>query len=255
MAAKGLRDNPWTISAYITNIINISLSTGVFPKPWKHALISSLLKKVGLDEAAPANFRPVSNLPFLSKLLEHVVHRQPAGYLNSNKLLPEFQSAYRHGHSTETVVLKVFSDIVDTIDLAKLALLSLLDLSAAFDTVDHSILEKRLSKSFGIVGTALAWITSYLSERSQSILLAGNTTLPRTMRYGVPQGSVLGQLLFTLYTTDTGCIVRIHGLLHHCYADDMQVYFFCRPTDKATLKKRVMACIGDIDRWLACNRL
>ena len=121
--------------------------------------------------------------------------------------------------------------------------------------VDHSILEERLSRLFGIVGTTLAWITSYLSERSQSVLLAGNTTSSRTVCYGLPQGSVLGPLLFTLYTPDIECIVRTHERLHHCYADDMQVYFFCRPTDKATLKKRVTACIGDIDRWLTCNRL
>ena len=126
------------IGPYITNIINISLSTGIFPKPGN--LISHLLKKAGLDEAVPS-FRPVSNLPFLSKFLERVVHRQLAGDLGSNKLLPEFQSAYRHGHSTETAVLKVFSDIVDAIDMGKLALILLLDLSAAFDTVDHKILE------------------------------------------------------------------------------------------------------------------
>ena len=147
----------------------------------------------------------------------------------------------------------MFSDIVDAIDLGKLALLSQLDLSAAFDTVDHSISEEWLSRSFGIVGTALAWITSYFLK-DQSVLLAGNTALPRTICYGVPQGFVFGPLLFILYTADIGCIVRTHGLLHHFYAEDMQVYLFCRPTDKATLKKRVTACIGDIDRWLACNR-
>ena len=110
-----LKDCVTILGPYITNIINISLSTGVFPKPWKHDLISPLLKKAGLDEAAPANFRTVSNLPILSKWLERVVHRQLAGYLDSNKLLTEFQSAYRHGHSTETAVLKVFWDIVDAI--------------------------------------------------------------------------------------------------------------------------------------------
>ena len=189
-----LKDCATILGPYITNIINISLSTGV-----NLVLISPLLKKAGLDEPAPDNFRPVSNLSFLLKLLERLVHRQLAGYLDSNKLLPEFQSAYRHGHSTETAVLKVFSDIVDAIDMGKLALITLLDLSAAFDTVNHSILEKRLSRSFGIVGTALAWITSYLSERSQSVLLAGNTTLPRTICYGVPQGSVYDHY-YLLYT-------------------------------------------------------
>ena len=113
MAAIGLCDNPWTI--YHQHHLIISLLSGVFPKLWKHALISPLLKKADLDEAAPANFRPISNLPFLSKLLDRGVHRQLVGYLNSNNLLPEFQSAYKHGHSTETAVLKMFSDIIDVI--------------------------------------------------------------------------------------------------------------------------------------------
>ena len=126
VAAKGLRDNPRTIYYQHHQYL---LVNWCLPKPWKHALISPLLKKAGLDEAAPANFRPVSNLPFLSKLLERVVHGQLAGYLNSHKLLSEFQSAYRHGHSTETAVLEMFSDIVDATDLGKLALLSLLDRS------------------------------------------------------------------------------------------------------------------------------
>ena len=99
-----------------------------------------LLKKVSLDETIPSNYRPVANLPFLSKLMERVVLRQLINYLQSNSLLPEMQSAYRRGHSTETAVLRVHSDLVDAIEKGDFALLTLLDLSAAFDTVDHDVL-------------------------------------------------------------------------------------------------------------------
>ena len=130
--------------------------------------MSPLLKKSGLDESVPTNYRPVSNLTFLSKLLERVVHRQTIDYLlkhkllpefqsasRRHKLLPEFQSAYRRGHSTETAVLKVFSDIIEAMDKGDLAMLSLLDLSTALDTVDRPILSERLERSFGVNDASL----------------------------------------------------------------------------------------------------
>ena len=111
----------------------------------------------------------MSNVTFLSKVLERVVHRQMSSYLIVNKLMPDFQSAYRPGHYTETAVLKVFSDIIDAIDKGQLALLSLFDLSASFDTVDHHILRQRLQRSFGVDGIAIQWFDSYLTERTQSV--------------------------------------------------------------------------------------
>ena len=129
------------LAPYITRTLNISLSLGCFPSSWKHAIVSPSLKKVGLDDSIPANYRLVSNLPFLSKVLERIVHRQTTAYLLQHQLLPEFQSAFRRGHSTETAVLKVFSDIIDSLEKGNFALLCLLDLSAAFDTVDHEIIE------------------------------------------------------------------------------------------------------------------
>ena len=131
----------------ITHIINSSITAGCFPTPWKHAIVSPLLKTSVLDKSVPANYRPVSNLTFLSKLLERALHRQIIDYLLKHKLLPEFQSAYRRSYWTETAVLKVFSDTIDAIDKGHLALLSLLDLLDAFDTVDHSILSERLERS------------------------------------------------------------------------------------------------------------
>ena len=132
----------------------------------EHATISPLIKKSGLDDAIPSSYRPVSNLPFLSKVLERVIHRQNIAYLDKNNLLPDIQSAYRRGHSTETALLKVFSDLIDAMDSGRLVLLSLLDLSATFDTLDHDILRQRMSASFGITGKSLQWYDSYLKDRT-----------------------------------------------------------------------------------------
>ena len=145
------------LALYIINIFNISLSSGKFPKVWKHAIILPHLKKAGLDEMVPSNYRPVANLPFLSKVLERIANHQLKAYLQIHNLQPGYQSAYRKMHSTETAVLKVFSDLVDAIEKGEFALLILLDLSAAFDTVDHEILLKRLSITFGINSVALRW--------------------------------------------------------------------------------------------------
>ena len=217
--------------------------------------MSHLLKKAGLDVSLPTNYRPISNLSFLSKLLERVIYKQTTDYLIEHKLFPEFQSAYRRDHSTETAVLKVFSDIIDAIEEGQLALLSLLDLSAAFDTVDRSIMREWLERSYGVGDSSLRWFESYLTGRSQSIHLGDESTVARLMTYGVPQGSVLGPLLFTLYTGDVGLIMHAHGLLHHCYADDTHLYFFCKPSDADALKDWIIKCIGDVAEWMASNRL
>ena len=137
-----------------------------------------------------------------------VFEQRPQQQLEELKLLPDFQSAYRRGHSTETAVLKVYSDLIDAISNGKFALLSLLDLTAAFATVDHNILLHRLEITFGFRGVPLQRMRSYLDGRTQSILLGGISTSPRPPVYGVPLGSVSGPLLFTLYTTDIGKVIQ-----------------------------------------------
>ena len=146
------------------------------------------------------NYRPVSNLPFVSKIVEKVVASRLNTHMAQNSILEPSQSAYRKHHSTETALLRVQNDILQAIDRKKCVMLLLLDLSAAFDTIDHEILLQRLRVSGGVCGTALAWFRSYLSCRTQSVKILNTTLKPRLLRYGVPQGSVLGPLLFTLYS-------------------------------------------------------
>ena len=185
----------------ITNIINYSLSEGIFPECFKQALVSPLLKKPSLPKNSFSSYRPVSNLNYLSKILEKVVAKQIQQHIDGFGLDNPFQSAYKSFHSTESALLTVQNDIYMAMERGTVTALTLLDLSAAFDTIDHDILLGRLSDWFGIGKVALKWIVSYLKNRSQTININGKLSIPLTLQIGVPQGSVLGPLLFILYTT------------------------------------------------------
>ena len=158
------------------------------------------------------NYRPVSNLPFLSKLLEKVVQNQLQHHLISNDAMPKFQSAYRQFHSTETAVNKLVNDLLLAADQGQVSALCLLDLTAAFDTVDHSLLLTRLQKCFGVEGSCLEWFSSYLSGRSYCVVVDGVSSKVIYIICSVPQGSVLGPVLFILYVADSADIVAEHNM-------------------------------------------
>ena len=139
----------------ITNLANLSLSEGIFPSSFEQALVQPLLKKPSLSTDDLNNFRPISNLNFISKILEKVVASRIQSHLSSNSLSSSFQSAYRIFHSTETTLLKIHNDLILAMDRGEVTSLILLDLSAAFDTVDHSILLTRLQNWFGLDGLSL----------------------------------------------------------------------------------------------------
>ena len=161
------------LAPFFAYVFNDSLQKGHLSPEQKRAIIYPGLKKPSLNPDDLANYRPISNLSFVSKLLERAVHAQLLMYLNENELLPSVQSAYRQFFSTETAVLKVVSDVLTAMDRGQITLLGMFDLSAAFDTVDHAILLKRLDVSFGIRGNALNWFASYLSGRSQQVSVHG----------------------------------------------------------------------------------
>ncbi len=245
------------ILGHITRIVNLSLRMGNVSPNLKKAIIVPLLKKLGL-ELILKNYRPVSNLSFLSKLIEKVVAKQFVDYLIKNKLLDPLQSAYKAGHSTETALLKVQNDILIDIDDKKVSLLVMLDLSAAFDTIDHEVLLNRLMLHYGIRGSVLQWFRSYITDRSQSVIIDGELSGPRQLKCGVPQGSVLGPLLFTAYMEPMKRVIEKYGLKYHCYADDTQLYIsfsHASMEEKDRAIDSLEQAISDIKRFMIANKL
>ncbi len=215
----------------ITEIINLSLSTAIMPKSQKTAIIKPYLKKIILELIIKI-YRPVSNLSFLSKTVERVVVKRLIQHQNENNLQEQLQSAYQQFHSTETALIKVTNDILMAIDQQKLVLLVLLDLSAAFDTIDDTILLKRLSNRIGIKGNALKWFQSYLSDRYQYVKVEGQSSRSVPLNHSVPQGSSLGPYLINIYMTPLADILKELGIEFHVYADDHQLYLAFRLIDQ-----------------------
>jgi hypothetical protein len=241
----------------ICSIINGSFQESFVPKQLKFAIIFPVLKKVIL-ELIFKNYRPISNLPYVSKLMEKAVCSRLMSHCELNSLLEVFQSAYRLGHSTETALLKVHNDILLSIDKKQVVCLILLDLSAAFDTVNHAILLHRLEHRFGVTNDALSWFKSYLSDRQQAVVIEGQQSDPFPMSCGIPQGSVLGPVLFSLYTAPLGDVVRKYGVDFHLYADDTQIYMALEPgshSSQTVLLSTLQACIHDIAIWMHINKL
>ena len=239
----------------LTNIINQSLTAGVFPEAFKTAIVKPLLKKPNLDQNVLKNFRPVSNLSFVSKILEKIALKQLNVHLQSNGLVHPLQSAYRAGHSTETALTKVLNDLLTAYDNKHVSVLALLDLSAAFDTIDHQILLDRLQTFYGVSGRALSWISSYLIGRRQTVVIDGLTSDPMLLECGVPQGSVLGPVLFTLYTQPLSQVFSRHDMDHHMYADDTQVQAKTQPENFDLAITSLQDCTSEVQSWMTENKL
>ena len=221
LPAKYLKKVNGDVACILDHIFNRSFENGYVPRKFKNAtslhywrrLDSTLTIQVTSDPYRTSRWHP----RFSSVSSGHV-------HLNRIGTIPSVQSAYRRNHSPETALAKLSSDIIMAADRGDVSLLALLDLSAAFDTVDHCILLQRLHTSHHINGLVLDWFRSYLTGRRESVLYGGETTSAVLVEYRVPQGSVLGPLLFVLYTSDVPYVINEWGLLSVVYADDTQNY-------------------------------
>ena len=239
----------------ITKLVHCSLSEGADPDGFKSAVVTPLIKKSSLSKDDLKNYSPVSGLSFISKLMECVVASQLSSHVSLHGLENENHSAYRRGHSTETALLSIKNQIHLSLARGEATAVVLLDQSAAFDTTDHDKLLDCLRKWFGVGGRCLDWFKSYLSDRTQCIGIGSVLSEARKLKFGIPQGSVLGPILFSLYTTLLSKVISKHP--------DVKSHFLCGhpavyPPDTQKCKNCLRSARKvpkDVELWLCANKL
>ena len=236
----------------LLKIINASLTLGEFPLLLKTGTVTPVLKSSNLDKNEFNNYRPVSNLSLLSKILEKCVLKQLANHLETNELYPNYQSAYRQHHSCETALVKIIDDVLVELNPNTYIIMTFLDFSAAFDTVDHNILINRLKNDYGIIDVALHWFKSYLSCRNYKVKINNTLSDSQSLDFGVPQGSILGPILYMLYVKEIEEIAKRHNVNVHIYADDVQLY---APYDVSSDFANLKSCLQEIKLWTGKNYL
>uniref|UniRef100_A0A803TBP9 Reverse transcriptase domain-containing protein n=1 Tax=Anolis carolinensis TaxID=28377 RepID=A0A803TBP9_ANOCA len=240
------------LAEWVKVVVNASLWEGIFPVSLKLAVIKLLLKKPSLDNSLD-NYRPISNLPFLGKFVERVVATQLQAFFVETDFLDLAQSGFRPGHGTETTLVALVDDLCRELDRGSVSLLVLLDLSAAFDTVDHGILLGSLAR-MGLGGTVLLWLRSFLEGRSQMVSLGDTCSVPQPLTCGVLQGSVLSPMLFNICMILLGEIIQSFGVQCHLYADDVQLCHSFPPVTKEAVQV-LNWCLATVSDWMRANRL
>jgi exonuclease III len=233
-----------------TEIINASLKFKIFPERWKKALVKPL-PKVPFPTIA-SDYRPISLLPAFSKILEKLVAKQMVDYLKETGFLDNLQSAYKPCHSTITALLNVTDDIYEALENSEITFLILLDYSKAFDCANHKLILAKLQAA-GFQDDALSFIKSYLSGRSQKVVAGSQESSWESVLNGVPQGSVLGPLLFTILVSDISDVIK-RGR-YHLYADDTQLYYTCKVEDANKTIAQINSDLENISNYSKRNCL
>ena len=242
----------------ITRMVNHSLTAGVFNDSWKTSIIKSLLKKEGKDRVL-RNFRPVNNLSFMSKIVEKVLLVRFNNHCEINNFIPDYVSVHRSGYSTETVLLRLSDEILQNMDRQCITPLVAVDLSTAFDTVEHRILKDLLHRKYSVTGTALKWYVSYLGNRTVKVQINESTSSVLELTTSVSQGSVSGPVLYNCYAStlkdylEESCNDRINLL---GYADDHATYSQFRAgviNEEITCQHHLENVLAEIKIWMNRN--
>ena len=251
LPASLLDDNIDILLPLITDLVNLSLSKGNMDGLLKEAIIRPLLKDHDIDINKLGNYRPVSNLQFLGKLIERVVLSRLQEHMDTINYHNNTQFGYKKSHSTELLLLKFINDILVGIDSKNGVVVLLIDLSAAFDTVDNKKLLNILCNELKIRGNALKWFKSFLTNRSQCVLIGSCLSESVELSCGVPQGSVLGPILFNIYTNSLSNVFNANGFNTLSYADDNSGYqIFSLSSSSYTFNEAIPNCISQIKTWM-----
>ena len=247
---KLYQENISNLTPLITELVNLSMASGSMDGV-KLADIVPLIKDEKLDPNILKNYRPVSNLTFLGKIIERVVLNRLNEHLTANNLHSRDQFAYKKNHSTETLMIKIVNDVLIAADEKEATVIMLLDLSAAFDTVDHDLLLNIRENEIGLRGNVLKWFSSFLKGRSQRIRLGKTTSESITICFGVPQGSVLGPVLFNLYIRSIyKCVQRLDFSIFG-YADDHQILKSFKAEGQVNvITHELTRCFSLIKAWM-----
>lgn len=249
MDSKLLRISADIIAPFVTKMFNLSITSGKVPSDWKIARVTPVYKNKG-SHSDICNYRPISVVTHLSKLLESCIQTQLMDYLEDNKLITPDQSAFMRKHSTQTSLHKLMDDIITSKDNNKNVLMCFLDIQKCFDTINHKLLLTKL-KRYGIKDNSLDWFSSYLTNRKQTVTCNGSLSPLLDISIGIPQGSGLGPVLFLLFINDLPQISDKFSF--NLYADDTVIY---KAADKIEdLCVQFNDDIGIISNWYSSNKL
>ena len=236
----------------ILQLVNSSITLSDVPKSWKHSLVHPIHKSG--DPHDPANFRPISIVPVIAKIVERAVHQQLYTYLSENHLLSPNQHGFRPRHSTETALTSISDHILSSFDHGEVSLLCLLDLSKCFDVIDHSKLLSKLQAH----GVDISWFAAYLKDHTQSVSLTDNLgdvkkSRPLPNSIGIFQGSALGPLLYSVFANDVSQFVEDGDVVQ--YADDTQILVSGKKSEIDTVVARMENVLASLDIWFRANGL
>ena len=247
LSLKFIKDGFFVLGPLLLCIINTSIATNTFPDTWKQSIIKPLLKSG--DEKLPSNYRPISLLPVCSKILEKTIANQLSKFLEGRNVFHKNQYAYRSGIGTQDALLNINETVYHEMDKGNLTLLLFLDLSKAFDSVHHEILIRKLRK----LCIDPQWFVSYLSNRTHAVSLLGSVSPPLTNNFGVPQGSILGPLLFLIFVNDIPSMPS--DITMSMYADDVQLAIPFPPKQENDTRNRAEAILYELKNWYDLNGL